>query len=270
MSFASDPGRDDGGLPPVNIIVPDDARELDRDVLAYRREMRARRRQERFLRVLRPLSGPRPADTAPGGSDADEHDRGGRGSAKHAAVLPLIAACVALSLLVGAMLSIVSISPAAAPTIRGTAAAGAPTSTAGLPGGRTALPTGNVRLDGQTRPIRAITNSVLALVPGNCGCGSALRRLADQAAAAHVRLYFVGEGSGISQVHTLTARYGAGSAVAGSDNGGVLDAAYHPVGLTVLLVYQDATARVQRDLKPGFQLGPEMRLLSLPGRQPAS
>ena len=34
MSFASEPGRDDNGLPPVNIEVPDDARELARDVLA--------------------------------------------------------------------------------------------------------------------------------------------------------------------------------------------------------------------------------------------
>ena len=41
MSFASGPGRDDGGLPPVNIVIPDDARDLDRDVLAYRRELRA-------------------------------------------------------------------------------------------------------------------------------------------------------------------------------------------------------------------------------------
>ena len=40
MSFASGPGRDDGSLPPVNIVIPDDARELDRDVLAYRRELR--------------------------------------------------------------------------------------------------------------------------------------------------------------------------------------------------------------------------------------
>ena len=41
MSFASEPGRDDNGLPPVNIEIPDDARELARDVLAYHREQRA-------------------------------------------------------------------------------------------------------------------------------------------------------------------------------------------------------------------------------------
>ncbi|MGH3164579.1 MAG: hypothetical protein ACRDN0_01635 [Trebonia sp.] len=251
MSFASDPGRDDSGLPPVHIVVPDDARELDRDVLAYRREMRARRRRERLMRVLRPLhrSQDRPRN--------------------HSAVLPLIFTCVALSMLAGAMLSVVTISPASAPTVTATASA-APTSTAGLPVGLSVLPAGDVRLDGQTRPIRGIASAVVALIPGDCACGTALLRLADQAAAAHVRLYFVGEGSAIPQMRALTTQYGGGSAVAGSDDGGVLDAAYRPAGLTVLMVYSDATAQVQRDLKPGFQLVPVLRLLSLPGREVAS
>ena len=72
MSFASEPGRDDGNLPPVNVVIPDDARELDRDVLAYRREMRANRRRQRFLRIFQPFRTP---------------EVGG-----HAAIIPLIAA----------------------------------------------------------------------------------------------------------------------------------------------------------------------------------
>ena len=76
MSFASEPGRDDGSLPPVNIVIPDDARELDRDVLAYRREMRAKRRRQRLLRLFRPFRGP---------------EFGG-----HAAIIPLIAVCLAI------------------------------------------------------------------------------------------------------------------------------------------------------------------------------
>ena len=58
MSFASDPGRDDGNLPPVNVVIPDDARELDRDVLAYRRELRARRRRQWLMRLFRPFRAP--------------------------------------------------------------------------------------------------------------------------------------------------------------------------------------------------------------------
>jgi hypothetical protein len=265
VSFASDPGRDDGGLPPVNIEIPDDARELDRDVLAYRRELRARRRRDRLMRLLRPLHGPQgqePADTG--------HSAARRGiSRNRSAILPLIATCAALSMLAGAMLSVVTISPASAPTVTSTARP-VPTSTADLPVGLTVLPAGDVQLDGQTQSIRGLTTAVLALIPGDCGCGPALVRLADQAAAARVKLYFVGEGSAIQETNTLASHYGGGSAVAGSDSGGVLDAAYRPAGLTVLLVYSDATAQVQRDLKPGFQLVPRLRLLSLPGRQVAS
>ena len=91
MSFASEPGRDDGSLPPVNIVIPDDARELDRDVLAYRREMRALRRRQRRRRLLRPLSGPGVDETA--------------------AIVPLIALCLAIALVGGALLSVLTISP---------------------------------------------------------------------------------------------------------------------------------------------------------------
>lgn len=97
MSFASEPGRDDGSLPPVNIVIPDDARELDRDVLAYHRELRAKRRRQRMMRLSGPLRR--------------------RGPGGQAAIMPLVAACVALSLLAGAMLSVVTISPASAPTL---------------------------------------------------------------------------------------------------------------------------------------------------------
>lgn len=83
MSFGSDPGRDDGSLPPVNMSIPDDARELDRDVIAYRRELRARRRA-RFARVARPLRG-------------------------HAVLLPLIAALLAIALLMVTMFSLVTV-----------------------------------------------------------------------------------------------------------------------------------------------------------------
>ena len=253
MSFASDPGRDDGGLPPVNIVIPDDARELDRDVLAYRRELRARRRRELLMRVLFLRHGDGLARRSPG---------------RHSVFLPLAAACVALLMLAGAMLSVVTISPASAPTVAEPAQA--PTSTAGLPVGLTLLPTGSVNLDGQTEPIRGMASAALALVPPDCGCGPALRRLAAQAATAHVPAYFVGEGAAIPQMATLTAQYGAGTAVAASDSGGVLDAAYRPEGLTVLLVYSDATAQVRRDLSPDFQFGPALRALSLPGREAAS
>jgi hypothetical protein len=241
VSFASEPERDDGSLPPVNIVIPDDARELDRDVLAYHRELRARRRRERMLRLFAPFTR--------------------RGLGGHAAILPLIATCVALSMLAGAMLSVVAISPASAPTVP------MPPQVSAGPADLTSLPTGTVELKGRSEPVRSLVSSAIALVPPGCDCGNALRRLANQAGAAHVGLYFAGSGSAMADLKDLTARYGGGVAVAVYDRANVLGAAYRPTGLTVLLVYHDATAQVRRDLSPDFQLSAAMHDLPLSGSQ---
>ena len=79
--------------PPLDIHVPDDARELDRDVLAYHRELRAKRRRNR----LRRLAGPFAPFAA-------------RGS-----VMPLLASILAVCLVAGAMLSVATFSPATSP-----------------------------------------------------------------------------------------------------------------------------------------------------------
>jgi hypothetical protein len=229
LSFASEPGRDDGNLPPVNIVVPDDARELERDVLAYRREMRSRRRRQRLTRLFSPFT---------------RHEFGG-----HAAILPLIATIVALSMLAGAMLSVITISPASAPTVP-------PSSeTAALPdfqsGQPARLPAGTVRLDtpdGRAVQVRSLTNSLLALIPANCQCGTALRGLAAQAIADGRGLYFVASGTAIPQLGKVTALYGEGAAKAAYDTADVIGAATHPVGLTVILVQRDASAYVTRNL----------------------
>jgi hypothetical protein len=69
--------------PPLDVQIPDDARELERDVLAYHRELRALRRQRRLRRIM-------PA---------------------HAGVMPLIASILAVCLVAGMMLSVFTISP---------------------------------------------------------------------------------------------------------------------------------------------------------------
>jgi hypothetical protein len=242
VSFASEPGRDDGNLPPVNIVIPDDARELDRDVLAYRRELRAKRRRQRLMRLFKPLR---------------VSEFGG-----HAAIIPLIAACLAICLVGGALLSVVTMSPASAPTLSGPGSSAQPSVSTG---DLAELPQGGVQLDGQTVSVRSLVTSMIALVPANCDCGPELGRLAGQAVAAHVRLYFAGAGPVISQLPTLTARYGDGAAVAAADYENVLTAAYHPASLTVLLVFKDARAKVVRDPGANLQLAPTLRELKLPG-----
>jgi hypothetical protein len=249
VSFASEPGRDDGSLPPVNIVIPDDARELDRDVLAYHRERRARRRRERIMRLFGPLRR--------------------RGPGGHAAILPLIATCVALSMLAGAMLSVMTISPASAPTVSRPPSPASPASRA--PGQASSprlpakLPSGTVRVDSKPVQVRSLVSSAVALIPAGCGCGTALRRLAGQSAAAGVGLYFAASGAVMAQLAAMTARYGAGTATAVYDSGNLLGAAYHPAGLTVLLVYSDATALVVTDLPANFQLTSALNSLWQPG-----
>lgn len=239
VSF-SEPGRDDGNLPPVNIVIPDDARELDRDVLAYRRELKARRRQQRLLRLLGPFR---------------LREFGG-----HAAIIPLIAACLAISLVGGALLSVATMSPAAAPTLSGPRTSSQP---AISPSDLSALPAGTVLLNGQAVPVRSLRTATIAIVSANCNCGTALGRLANQAVAAGVALYFAGDGAEIPQLPALTSRYGAGTAVALADDTGVLSRTYHPAGLTVLLVFKDATAAAVRHFSGDFDLTPALRELKL-------
>jgi hypothetical protein len=226
VSFAGEPGRDDGNLPPVNIVVPDDARELDRDVLAYHREQRARRRRQWWARLFGPLT---------------KSEFGG-----HAAILPLIVTIVALSMLAGAMLSVITISPASAPTVT-------PALSETPVGQPIPLPAGTVSLDDKTVQVRSLVNSVLVLVPTDCGCGATLRRLAD---GTHRPVYFVASGKAMPQLAGLTARYGDGTAKAVYDTSDILGPVYDPVGLTVLLVQGDATATVQRNVSATSTRGP--------------
>jgi hypothetical protein len=234
VSFDNDPGRDDTGLPPVDVVIPDDARELARDVLAYRRELRARRRRERLLRLLGPL--------------------GRLGLVRHGTVFPLIATCVALSLLAGTMLSVLTISPASAPT----KVAASPTE----------LPATTLQFDyGATVPSRTLTRSVLALIPRNCSCDTVLRSLAGQAARMKVGIYFVYDGEAANadagRLEGQTSQDGADVAQTAFDPGGRLFGAYlPPYRLTALLVSSDATVYAVRAFPARFDLTPKMRDLA--------
>jgi len=238
-----EPGRDDSGLPPVDIEIPDDARELDRDVLAYRREVRAQRRRERWHRLLGPMRG-------------------------HGAVLPLIAGCVALSMVAGALLSVFTISPASAPTRSPTSAGSfAPTPAAG--GDDSELPAGTVLVNGRATSLRMLVGAVLALVPaGGCKCDAALEELTTQAARAGVTVYYVGTVAEMADVARLVKTDGHGNAVAVQDAENVLGSAYQPNGLTAILVRADATTTVQKHLGPGLRLEDQLRTLG--GGQSAS
>jgi hypothetical protein len=161
------PGSDDNGLPPVDVQIPDDARELDRDVLAYRRELRARRRQARRTRWHRSLG-------------------------RDGIVLPLLACCLILALITGTLLTVFT-----ATSDQGLTGPPSSSANSALTGpaphvvaGR--LPSAVIAVDGR-EPISLdmLRQAMLVLVPRGCDCGSTLAWLADVAVAAHAQAYVV-------------------------------------------------------------------------------
>lgn len=243
MSVGGEPDRDDSGLPPVDIEIPDDARDLDRDVQAYHRELRARRRRMRFGRLHGPLT-------------------------RDGLVLPLLAGCLAMVLISGVLLTVFTAGQSGTPPVTPSQPAHTSISRA-RPAGRPAgqLPDATVIMAGNAVPLRSLMPSVLALVPAGCGCRSALRQLRRQAAAARVTVYLVGTSGNMSQVGRLAARAGQPADQVAIDTDMALTTAYRPRGLTAVLVSADgAVGPVRRDLRPASKLTRQLR--SLAGKAP--
>jgi hypothetical protein len=212
---SSDPGRDEYGLPPVDIEIPDDARDLDRDVQAYHRELRALRRRARMGRLTGPL-------------------------VRRGMVIPLVAVCLALTLLSGTLLTVVagrqnSSPPAAAPT---TGPATGPATAPAKP-----LPNAPVTLDGKQVSLRTLVPAVLAWVPFPCSCLAALKQLTRQAAQAHVRIYLVGTARAALNLPQLAQQVGQRTSQVVNDPTNALGLAYSPMGLTAILAKRDGTVR---------------------------
>jgi hypothetical protein len=283
LNLGGEPERDDSGLPPVDIEVPDDARELDRDVQAYHREQRALRRRQRRLRLHAPLT-------------------------RDGVVLPLLASCLVLALIAGTLLTVFTAGPgdglpgaAGTPTpatktsppasqasansspasgragASGPAASGASgrasgTTTAAASGANAEpvipvptdhrLPSAAVQIDGSAVQLTSLVATVLALVPVGCACGREVSRLAGQAHAAGLKFYLVG-GTGLTSFRPLAASAPA-TAVATDDTTGALARAFPPAGLTALLVGQNGSVSEASGLqhRPDFTLGPALRQLN--------
>jgi hypothetical protein len=242
VNAGGDPDRDDFGLPPIDIVIPDDARELDRDVQAYQRELRALRRRRRASRLRRPLT-------------------------RDGMVLPLLAGCLMLALLTGTLLIMFAADQTGMPRLTPSPAVTRHNSSqgpraAGQIGGL--LPASSVLIGGKSVLLRTVTAarpSMLTLVPQNCQCASMLRRLSTQAAQAHVLVvYLVGTDKGMQQLAKLAVAAGARVA---DDASGVLATIYRAKGVTAILVRSDGTvASVIRQL-PQQQLETGLRELAM-------
>jgi hypothetical protein len=247
VNLGGEPERDDSGLPPVDIEIPDDARELDRDVQAYRRELRALRRQQRRRR----LRGPRTRDGV---------------------LLPLLASCLVLALIAGTLLTVFTAGPGGdlPGTTRPSTSAGASSrpatnssaSPADSPTAAAAknLPDKAVKIGAKQTPLLSLTPAVLALVPVGCACTTAIRRLVQQAVAAGVRLYLVSAKGHVAAVEQVAA-LAPGPPPVAEDVTGALYSAYPPTGLTAVLARRDGSVTVAWSLPPGFRLATQLSAL---------
>lgn len=236
MNVGGDPDRDDFGLPPVDIEIPDDARELDRDVQAYQRELRALRRKRRANRLRGPLT-------------------------RDGMTLPLLAGCLILALITSTLLIMFAADQTGAPELP--LQSGAPKHTAASSNaaagkiGR-ALPAAEVLIRGQKVALRTLAASqpaVLTLVPLDCKCASTLRLLSARAAQAHVLVYLVGTPASMAQLAPLAAQAGQSPARVAEDTSNVLGTTYGQKGVTAILVHSGGkVALVARSL--GQSLAP--------------
>jgi hypothetical protein len=251
LNSGGEPERDDTGLPPVDIEIPDDARELDRDVQAYYREQRALRRLERRSRLHGIL-------------------------AKDGIVLPLLACCLILALITGTLLTVFTAasdqgfqnlpgpigphSTATAPANPGAATTGPSpraSGTAHHPGRSTAakprlarvtLPDASMLVAGKSENLRRLSRTMLVLVQPGCSCAQAVAALAQIAAAAGARAYLVSSTAKDPAVSRLASQVGQfhASITVAVDSRDVLTSYRH--GLTAILVGRDRVAAVAADL----------------------
>jgi hypothetical protein len=224
LNPGSDPDRDDFSLPPVDVVIPDDARELDRDVQAYLRELRALRRRERVSRLRGPL-------------------------ARDGMVLPLLAGCLILALVTSTLLIMFAADQTGMPELPGhvPTRSAAPKHPASQPAaGKTGeqLTSAQVVIGGKTVSLRAVTAAkatMLALIPPDCTCTILVRQLGARATQAHVAVYLIGTRAIMQQVSQLAAQAGQSPARVADDTRDVLGTAYRRSGMTAILVLPDGT-----------------------------
>jgi hypothetical protein len=244
VNAGGDQGRDDYGLPPVDIEIPDDARELARDVQAYHRELKSRRRRHLARRFYGPL-------------------------ARDGMVLPLLAGCLALTLVAATLLTVFT-ARQPTPGLR-------PQRPATGTGSRAPAQPGKALVDtilfaaGQERPLNGLPGPVvvLALIPPACGCLTELKKLTLAASHAQATLYLVGVHG--TPVTSFTTHLGLAKTLALEDANDMLPAPYQVVALTAVVVRPDGTARpvLVQDHGDGFQLDNDVRALAT-GTSPAS
>jgi hypothetical protein len=204
-----------GGIPAGQpVVVPDDARELARDVEAWRREQRWERRRRAFERRF--LGGPH---------------RSGSMSA------PLVIAVLLAVAMLGATIVSSAGSPARHVVKPVTLALAAPAAAPGSLGGL--VPDADLTGPTGTTPARVLRPAVLAFASAGCACASALAHLADEAAPYGLTIYLIGAVAQHTELATLSDEAGRDGITVLDDPSGTFASALSRGGLTVVAVHAD-------------------------------
>jgi hypothetical protein len=222
-------------------VVPDDARELDREVLAYRREERRRRRRTRRQRLTSPLT-------------------------RYGLAAPIIAGALLIALVSGTLITVFG--PRPAPRAARAPVAERPTAEPGRIGG--VLPDGQITVPGHRKQIIDLRPAVIVIVPPACRCESTVDELSRQTERYRIGLYLVADRRDArtsAEESTKEMRKLAGAArhtvaIVAQDDNPMLAETYHAAGLTAVLVHTDGVvADVLRNLPPGRNLDDELKRL---------
>lgn len=220
----------DAGLSGVPIVVPDDARELDRDLEALRREERWRRRNATFGRWGR-LNGPGPSGVP------------GR---LHQVSALLVATLVGLGLVLTVVVMLTPREVARHEPHPQPLALAAPTVAAGSAGGllpdatvAVALATAAVAQP-QRVNVRDLRPALVGIVATRCACDSAVRAVAEIAQSSGLQLQLVGAPEDAAELGRLA--HGYANVHAYLDDTGALLRAYRPVGLSVVPIHADGVS----------------------------
>jgi hypothetical protein len=244
---SSDPSSghepDDWGLPRIDVVIPDDARELDHDLEIWRREERWRHRRERLATLFQT-----------------------RRWRRYGMSGPLVVTILLVVALFGSLLALLG--PRTLPLVSRPIAApvGQATAPPGKIGGL--LPDVTLTTASGDVSARDLRPSVLVLVPPGCACGEKVAALVGQANEYRLPVYLVGAPAQAGQLDNLATISGRGVPVVVTDPAGGLAVTYststsHP---TLVLVHSDAVVTsVIHNFAVGNRLEPLLGILAQPG-----
>ena len=203
-----------GGIPAgAHIVVPDDARELARDIAAWRREERWKSRRRVFEGML-----------------------GRRTTSTRALSAPIIITLMIAAALLGATLIFPGRTPEHPPTSPVPLVLAAPTSAPGTVGGL--VPDDALVGQTGTTAARALRPALLAITQSDCACTAALTHLAAEAADNGLTIYLIGSRAQQAELNALAGSSSLAVRVM-ADQDSAITTMFAKGALTVVAVHAD-------------------------------